>query len=136
MPLKSDPAKTRAWHRRSRRKNQLKKSPIRKVSAKRAKENRIRSKEAQERKSHGYIPCIVRSPICTGEADPGVHERLKNLHGGSRLEHANRVDACDQCNGYIEHHSDWAIRNGWTISPTPILHEIKMGRAPGAKVTE
>jgi len=38
---------------------------------------------------------------CTGKLE-GLHERRKRSAGGSLLNHANLIPACNRCNGHIE----------------------------------
>ena len=132
--MKSDHARIRAWQQRTRK--PLKKTPIKRVSAKKAKNDRLRGKQAKERNQSGFVECEIKSPICTHEADPWGHELVKRSAQGSTTDKKNRVHSCTQCNGYVEDHPDWAIVNGWSVSRTRILHEMKMGRLPGCKVTE
>jgi hypothetical protein len=103
-------------------------STLAKVSKKQAKDNRQRSKDAKELTAGGvYVPCEIRSPVCTGEAGC-FDERLKRAHQGSTTDKANRINACTFCNSYKEDHPNEAIEKGWTESPTPVLHAIKTGK--------
>lgn len=102
-------------------------STMRARSKKKAHDDRQRRKDWEQLTGSGayYVPCEVRSPICTGEVGC-FHEPQKRSAGGSTTDQDNRVNACVQCNGYIEDHPAWAIANGWSKSRTPVLHELKM----------
>ena len=61
--------------------------------------------------------CVVRSPVCTGQAQ-GLHHILARSAAGG-LEAAERIGpkpvaACNACNEHVEGKGrEWARANGW-----------------------
>ena len=78
----------------------MRRTPIRPVSRKRAKENRQRTEVL--RSLYG-TPCAARLPVCTGRAEQG-HEVLSRARGGSITDAANIIGVCAPCHRHITEH--------------------------------
>lgn len=92
----------------------MKRTPIRHVSAKRARENRKRTEVL--RTLYG-TPCAARLDVCTGRAEQG-HEVLSRARGGSIVDPANIIGVCQACHRHITEHPLEAterglLRHGW-----------------------
>lgn len=113
----------------------MKRTPLRPRSKAKAKEIRTRAKLSPKLLHERGDRCQVRSPVCTGEAGC-MHEVEKRSHQGSVTDPENLELSCTPCNGYIEDHPDWAIQHGFTKSPTPILHAMKMASIRGESMVD
>jgi len=88
----------------------VKRAPIRPVSAKRARENRIR---ARLRAGLGVVACEARiEGVCTGTATDW-HERRSRARGGSIIDPENRIMLCRLCHDWITAHPCMAKDWGW-----------------------
>ena len=87
----------------------MKRSPIRKVSAKRAAENRERAIFAGE--IAGALCAARWDEHCYGRA-VHLHEPLTRARGGSITEPANLVPVCSWCHRQIHDHPEEATRRG------------------------
>jgi hypothetical protein len=89
-------------------------TPIRKVSPRRAKENRVRRKNLIAEFGPNPECAIKWDAGCRGWAEHG-HEILKRSRGGSITDVSNVVPACDYCNGQVEDFPDEAMKRGWAV---------------------
>jgi len=84
-------------------------SRIRPVSLKRARENRQPRAMACERFPEMNPRCVV--PWCTRPAD-ALHEILSRARGGSITDPENTVPACNPCNEELTHEPGWGYELG------------------------
>lgn len=89
----------------------MKRSPIRKVSAKRAAENRKRAKLLLEIIG---LPCEARLSVCTGTAQDG-HEALMRSRGGDPTDRDQVTPICNACHRWVHDHPEEAERRGLMI---------------------
>ena len=89
-------------------------TPLRRVSAKRSAANRTRRALLAMEFASG-ASCEARLPGCTGVATDG-HEVKTRARGGSILSRANIVLICRTCHGVITEHPDWALFHGWVVA--------------------
>ena len=87
----------------------MKRSPIRSVSKKRAKENR---KRAELRGLVVGGPCEARLAMCSGVATDW-HERLSRARGGSITDLSNAVGLCRPCHQFLTEHPIEAVELGF-----------------------
>lgn len=84
---------------------------VRRVSKKRARENRLRRKAVDEK--YGDSPaCEVLAEGCTGRA-VDVHEPLTRARGGSIVDPDNMVAVCRVCHDWIHANPVEATELGW-----------------------
>lgn len=100
MPARVTPLNTYAELRRI--------TPLRRVSKKRAAENRLRSKVAHA--TFGETPMCAR-PGCTRPARD-CHEPLTRARGGSITDPENMVPLCGPCHTEIQLGPAWAYELG------------------------
>lgn len=62
--------------------------------------------------------CLIQSPVCTKVATVVNHKRRR---GANIANVKDWEPCCPACNGYIENHTSWAVKNGHLIS----AHKIK-----------
>ena len=86
----------------------MKRTPIRPVSAKRARANRRRTEVL--RSLYG-TPCAARLAMCTGRAEQG-HEVLSRARGGSITDPENIIGVCAPCHQWITEHPLEATERG------------------------
>lgn len=88
----------------------MKRSPLRRVSKKRAAENVVRRRILAE-VVHGKLCARCKSKWATDG-----HERLSRARGGSITDPANIDPLCRECHDYVTTHPKWAEENGWSES--------------------
>ena len=99
---------------------------MRKVSPKRARQNRERAAMIDRLYPGRIAPCAIRVPvpgICTGWADD-IHEPLTRGRGGSITDEDNQVPGCRPCHTYItdtpESQLGWAYERGLLKHSRPV----------------
>ncbi len=102
-------------------------TPIRKVSLKRVRENRLRSKLLEQRRG-GPVRCEAQLPGCRGTVTDG-HEIKTAGRGGSRIDLANIADLCRPCHHHITVNPSWSDRHGWTVPSTATPGDLCRARA-------
>lgn len=107
-------------------------SSLRRVSPKRARENRERAKLLKERRGPGPTRCEAQLPGCDGLVTDG-HEILTAGRGGSRVDLANIADLCRWCHYVITQNPSWSDRHGWTVPSWATPGDI--GRARTLRAT-
>lgn len=58
--------------------------------------------------------CEIRSPVCTGKMQGFNHPQKRTPKNW--LDPKNHERSCNECNGYIEIHTEWAKEHGHFIS--------------------
>jgi len=98
----------------------VKRSPIRRVSKKRAAISKERAQFVGDLIAT-HPRCQIGSPVCSGGSTT-VHEALKRSHGGAIVpgdkatrQGQNFFPCCRACNGYVEDHPSWAAEKGFVI---------------------
>ena len=100
----------------------MNRTPIRTVSVKRDKENRLRRKLLEEKFGPRPWKCDVEGNLialamgpCQGEVN--AHELLKRSQGGSILDMDNVIPLCNYHNGWVEDNPERAHDFGYVIHP-------------------
>jgi len=104
----------------------VKRTELAKVSPKRRRENRVRSRLLKARRGDNPI-CEARLPGCRGRVDDG-HEIKTAGRGGSRVDLSNIADLCRWCHDIITRNSAWSDRHGWTVPSTATPGDIGIAR--------
>lgn len=92
----------------------LKRSPMRRVSAKKSRADRELARNAKIVRERSGGRCELRvEGVCLGRAQH-PHHIQKRSQGGSH-HYSNLLDACDPCNGWVEDHPREAAERGWVI---------------------
>jgi hypothetical protein len=92
--------------------------PVRRVSAKRARENRERAKMADRRwpdRREGTVMCAVWEAIQPEWCDrfaSDLHEIVRRGQGGSITDEKNTTPTCRTCNGLLSDGPEWGYRIG------------------------
>jgi len=95
---------------KQKKKNILRRTPVKKFSEKRLEQNKVYQPISQEfRKNHPR--CAIKSPDCTKHTQ-GVHH-VEGRVGDDFLDKTKMLPSCNACNLYIETHSKWAKENGF-----------------------
>lgn len=93
----------------------MKRTRIKPVSAKRARENRQRAKlRLRMIETHGVSCQAGILGVCDGRWTD-MHERLSRARGGSVTDPDNIVLLCRPCHRLITEHPAWAEANGWAL---------------------
>ena len=58
--------------------------------------------------------CEIQSPVCTGKMTGFNHPQKRSP--SNWLDDNNHERSCNECNGYVETHTEWAKENGHFIS--------------------
>jgi len=92
-----------------------KKNPgMKKVSDKRAKENRTTYAQVKKIKFFNSNICELQSPVCTWIAEGLDHTQKTSPNNRTDVNNLKR--SCNACNLYKETHPEWAQENGHHVS--------------------
>jgi 5-methylcytosine-specific restriction endonuclease McrA len=86
-------------------------SPLPRVSKKRARENRIRAGVLRPMRQ-----LTIRCPRCNRAEGLNGHELKSRAQGGSITDPANIILLCNPCNTWCEDNPREAAEQGWKIS--------------------
>jgi len=101
----------------------MKRSPLRRVSPKRAKDNvqrRLLVKDMLDR----FPVCQARIPTVCSWDSCDLHEILTRGRGGSFLHAENILCLCRPCHTYITENPHWALENGFVVHANASLADM------------